>query len=269
MILSFITNNLIEANHVQTAGIDRIMIDLETKGKNIRQSGKNLFLSDHTINDVLLMKKHFKKMPLFVRVNPINNDSEKEITTVIQMGADIIMLPFFHSIDEIKTFIKLTKGAVTNSLLVEIKEAANLLPKIVDLKEVQEIHIGFNDLSISFGYSTIFEPILNGSLEEYSEIINKQKIPWGFGGMAKLFDQTLPIDPKLILFEQLRLKTSIGWLGRSFRGLLNTNMNSSIKEEVLLIRKFLADYTKYPSLFFDVKHEELLMQIRSIKESSE
>lgn len=43
MILSFITNDPIMATYVQAAGIDRIMIDLEVKDKNIRQSGRNLF----------------------------------------------------------------------------------------------------------------------------------------------------------------------------------------------------------------------------------
>ncbi|KYG30156.1 aldolase/citrate lyase family protein [Bacillus gaemokensis] len=263
MILSFISNDPIMATYVQSAGIDRIMIDLEVNGKNIRQFGKNLFLSDHTINDIPTIKKIFKKNPLFVRINPINKNSHKEIDTVIQMGADIVMLPFFHSMDEVKTFLKLTNGAVINSLLIETKEAAELLPKIVDLKEVHEIHIGFNDLKISFGYKTMFDPILNGSLEEYAMIINKKKIRWGFGGIAKLSDTTLPINPELLLCEQLRLKTSIGWLGRSFRDALDrNNIGSSIQKEVLLLRNFLHDYAQAPKDFFDFKHATLLEQLR-------
>ncbi|MFS1512934.1 aldolase/citrate lyase family protein [Chengkuizengella sp. SCS-71B] len=264
MIFTFITNDPIMANYVQSAGIDRIMIDLEVIGKSIRQSGKNLFLSDHTIIDIPIIKKNFKKNSLLVRINPISKNSKKEVETVVQMGADIVMLPFFHTMDEVNTFLKLTDGAVINSLLIETKEAAELLPKIVELKGVHEIHIGFNDLSISYGYKTIFEPILNGSLEEYAMVINKKKLPWGFGGIAKLSDTTLPVNPELILFEQLRLKTSIGWLGRSFRDSLDrNNLCLSLKEEALLIRNFLHDYTNAPKDFFDLKHASLLEQIQN------
>ncbi|MDM5356376.1 aldolase/citrate lyase family protein [Peribacillus sp. ACCC06369] len=266
MILSFITNDPIMATYVQAAGIDRIMIDLEVKDKNIRQSGRNLFLSDHSIIDIPTIKKKLKKNSLFVRINPINNNSKKEVDTVIRLGADIVMLPFFHSMDEVKTFLKLTDGTVKNSLLIETKEAAELLPQIVDLKGVHEIHIGFNDLSISFGYKTIFEPILNGSLQEYATIVNNKKIPWGFGGIAKLSDTTLPVNPELILCEQLRLKSSVGWLGRSFRDSLDRkNISLSLQKEVSIIRNFLRDYTQAPKDFFDLKHIELLEQIHLMK----
>jgi len=262
MLLSLITNDPIIANYAETAGINRIMIDLEVKGKNIRQSGKNLFLSDHSIGDLPVIKAFFKEKSLFVRINPIHQQSKEEIDAVIRMGADIVMLPFFRSMDEVVTFLELTNGAVKNSLLVETKEAAELLPKLVDLKDVHEIHIGFNDLSISFGYRTIFEPIRNGSLDEYAKIVNYRKIPWGFGGLAKLSDSALPIDPQLILFEQLRLNASIGWLGRSFRDSLDRDrIGSSLREEVLLIRTFLRDHALAPKELFDLKHAKLLEQI--------
>lgn len=268
MILLLITNDPIMAAYAQSAGIDRIMIDLEVNGKSLRQRGKNLFLSNHKISDIPIIRKTCKKNNILVRINPINSDTKKEIDTVIKMGADIIMLPYFHSMDEVQTFLKLINGAVRTSLLVETKEATELLPKIVDLPGVNEIHIGLNDLSISYGYKTIFEPILNGSLEEYSKIINFKKIPWGFGGIGKLSDENVPINPKLILYEQIKLKTSIGWLGRSFRDALDKeNIDMSIKMETLLLRKFMKKYANASNDFVQSKHVELLEQICSMTNS--
>ncbi|MCD2347714.1 aldolase/citrate lyase family protein [Clostridium guangxiense] len=263
MILSLITNCPIMAMYAQSAGIDRIMIDLEVKGKSSRQQGKGLFISNHTINDILVIRKVCKKNAIFVRINPIDNDSKQEIDTVIKMGADIIMLPYFHTMNEVKTFLKLTNGSVRTSLLVETREAAELLPKIVDLIGVNEIHFGLNDLRISCGYKTIFEPVLNGTLEEYANIVNKKKIPWGFGGIGKLSDTNLPIDPKLILYEQIMLRTSIGWLGRSFRDALDKeNVELSLKRETLLLREFARKYANVSRDFLNSKHVELLKQIR-------
>ena len=263
MILSFITNDPIMTTYAQSSGIDRIMIDLEVNGKETRQFGKNLFLSNHTIDDLPIIRKLTKKKSVFVRVNSLHSNSKEEIETVVGMGADIVMLPYFHTIDEVKTFLKLTNGSVINSLLIETKEAASLLPHIVELPGVHEIHIGFNDLSISFGYNHIFEPILNGSLEEYANIINRKKVPWGFGGIAKLFDTTLPIDSELILCEQIRLNASRGWLGRSFRDSLDsTNIEHSLQKEVFLIRNFLQNHSHASKEFFHAKHTALLEKLR-------
>lgn len=88
----------------------------------------------------------------------------------------------------------------------------------------------------------------------------------GFGGIAKLSDTTLPVNPELILCEQLRLKSSVGWLGRSFRDSLDRkNISLSLQKEVSIIRNFLRDYTQAPKDFFDLKHIELLEQIHLMK----
>lgn len=44
---------------------------------------------------------------MLVRINPINVNSENEINTVIDAGADIIMLPMWKSVDDVNTFYQL------------------------------------------------------------------------------------------------------------------------------------------------------------------
>ena len=85
-------------------------IDLEKLGKEVRQKGMNTVKSNHSISDIKNIKKVLHSMPLLVRINPINKDSENEINQVINAGADIIMLPFFHNKNEVEKFIKFVAG---------------------------------------------------------------------------------------------------------------------------------------------------------------
>jgi phosphoribosylformimino-5-aminoimidazole carboxamide ribonucleotide (ProFAR) isomerase len=48
----YITNNPRVAKIAQDAGVDRIWVDLEYKGKEQRQAGMNTVKSNHTVEDV-------------------------------------------------------------------------------------------------------------------------------------------------------------------------------------------------------------------------
>ena len=63
----------------QDAGIDRIMLDLETKGKKKRQKNLDSVISNHTYKDIKYFRKMIKTSELMVRVNPLNNNSQLEI----------------------------------------------------------------------------------------------------------------------------------------------------------------------------------------------
>lgn len=93
-------------------------IDLETLGKEERQKGMNTVKSKHSIEDIREVKSVLKRMPLMVRVNPINQTSKIEIEQVISNGADIIMLPMFKTKVEIETFISLVNKKSKNLFIV-------------------------------------------------------------------------------------------------------------------------------------------------------
>lgn len=59
-------------------------------------------------------------------VNPINGDSEREINSVIEKGADIIMLPMFKEKQEVRRFLELVDGRVHVILLLEHIEAVKI-----------------------------------------------------------------------------------------------------------------------------------------------
>ena len=104
MKLMYITNRPEVAKIAQAAGVDWIFVDLETIGKQARQGGLDTVQSKHTVADVAAMRPYVKAGGLLVRVNPIYEGSQAEIDAVIAAGADIVMLPYFKSKEEVAAF---------------------------------------------------------------------------------------------------------------------------------------------------------------------
>lgn len=109
--LMYITNSPQIARIAEKHSVDRIWVDLEKIGKKERQGGMNTVQSTHNIEDVKIIRGAIDgKAKLQVRINPIHEDSQREIDTVIDYGADIIMLPFFSTVKEAQSFIQMVNG---------------------------------------------------------------------------------------------------------------------------------------------------------------
>ena len=233
MDLIFITDNPDLAVSAQSAGVDRVMVDLEILGKQDRQGHLNTVISSHSLEDVGRIGSVLNVSKLLVRVNPINDQSKIEIDSVIECGADIIMLPMFRSAVEVETFIQLVNGRVKTCLLLETKEAVSEIDNILSVEGVDEIHIGLNDLHLSMGLSFMFELLANGIIDELNKKIIKARVKFGFGGVARLGGGNL--DASLILSEHIRLNSSMVILSRDFK-----ENNVDIKTEVGKIREYLS-----------------------------
>lgn len=210
----FITNDIEVAKIAQKYGVDRIWIDLEVLGKEERQKGMNTVKSNHIIEDIKKIRPYLNESELLVRINPINKNSKEEIEKVIEAGADIIMLPMWKSVEEVKQFISLIENRVQTTLLLETKEAVECLDEVLKLDGINEIHIGLNDLHLSYGLKFMFEPLVNGLVENICRKIKKKGLPYGFGGIAKIGEGVLPAEK--IIIEHYRLGSSRVILSRSF-----------------------------------------------------
>lgn len=111
--LMYITNRPDVALIAEEAGVDRNFLDMEYIGKAARQGGMDSVQNHHTVEDVKNIRAVLTKSQLLVRVNPIHEasdeycSSEEEINAVIEAGADIVMLPFFKTVEEVKKFHRL------------------------------------------------------------------------------------------------------------------------------------------------------------------
>lgn len=212
--LMYITNNPCVALIAEKNGVERVWIDLETLGKEERQKNINSVKSHHSIEDINLISNVLTKSQVMVRINPINKNSVNEIERVISAGANIIMLPMWHTANEVETFLQIVNKRAKTNLLLETKQSVECLDEILTLKGIDEIHIGLNDLHLSYGLTFMFELLSNGCVESLCEKIGKSGIPYGFGGIAKLSKGLLPAEK--IIIEHYKLKSSMVILSRSF-----------------------------------------------------
>ncbi|MGL5621001.1 aldolase/citrate lyase family protein, partial [Cetobacterium sp.] len=184
--LMYITNKPNIAKLAQDSGVDRIWIDLEYIGKEERQKGLDTVKSKHKISDILLIKPILNKSQLLVRINPIHENTKREIEDVISNGADIIMLPMFRTKDEVYKFLKIVNGRVKTSLLVETKDAVNNIDEILNFKGIDEIHIGLNDLHLEYKKTFMFEMLIDEIVKNLCLKCREYGIPYGIGGIARI-----------------------------------------------------------------------------------
>lgn len=255
--LMYITNRTDVAQVAEAVGVDRIFVDMEYIGKDARQKGLDTVKSHHTVEDIRNLRPVLTTSELLVRVNPIHeatdeyDASEDEINAVIDAGADIVMLPYFKTAEEVRRFIKAVGGRAKTMLLLETPEASKAVDEIVQIPGIDEIHIGINDMSLGLGMRFMFELLADGTVDRLFATIKAAGIPCGFGGIAKLGGGMLPAE--CVIREHYRLGSAFAILSRSF---CNTTQIPEIEriEEVFRsgvkeIRDFETECAAHPELY--------------------
>ncbi len=222
--LMYITNRPEVAEIAYEAGVDRIFVDLETIGKSERQGGMDTVQSHHTLDDVSFIRHAFKG-ELLVRSNHIYEGSKDEIDCIIESGADVVMLPYFKSVNDAAKFIDIVNGRAKVSLLVETAEAVNKLDGILELDGVDEIHVGLNDLHLAYGMKFMFELVADGTIERLAKLVLASGKRFGFGGIAGVGKGMIPAE--MVIREHYRLGSTCAILSRAF---CNTNIVTDLNQ---------------------------------------
>jgi 2-keto-3-deoxy-L-rhamnonate aldolase RhmA len=214
LIVFYITNKPEIALIAEKYGVDRIWIDLETLGKEIRQKDMDTVKSHHTVLDIAAIKPFLTRAEMLVRINSWYGGSKKEVEDVISAGADIIMLPYWKTAEEVKNFLDAVNGRCKTTLLLETREAVDCIDEVLKQGGFDEIHIGLNDLHLSYGMTFMFELLADGIVESLCKKFRAVGVPYGFGGIAKLGDGLLPAEK--IIMEHYRLGSTRAILSRTF-----------------------------------------------------
>lgn len=263
--LMYITNDAEVAKIAENSGVDRIFVDLEVIGKEERQKDMDTVKSKHTVNDVKNIKDILNKSELLVRVNPIYSNSEGEIDKVIKNGADIVMLPYFKTVEEVKVFLKYVNKRAKTCLLLETPESVEVIDEILQLKGISEIHIGLNDLHLGYKKKFMFELITDGTVDMLCNKFKKSGIKYGFGGIAALGQGALPAEN--IIKEHYRLGSTRVILSRSFCNTAKVKDLNEIRNifeiEVMKIRNFEIDVKEYLN-YFEENRKEIDKIVESI-----
>lgn len=254
--LMYITNRPEIAQIAESAGVDRIFVDMEYIGKVDRQGGMDTVQSHHTIEDVKNVSDAITTAELLVRINPIHeatvyySSSKEEIDSAIENGAKVLMLPYFKTVGEVKLFIELVGGRVRTMPLVETPEAVSVIDDILQLDGIDEIFVGLNDLSLGYGKKFMFELLTDGTVEDLCYKFRKKGIAYGFGGIASLGHGIVPSEK--VITEHYRLGSTCAILSRSFcnvnqishMGVISSTFVNGIKE-IREFEKTVATHTAF------------------------
>ncbi|WP_347862264.1 aldolase/citrate lyase family protein [Salimicrobium sp. PL1-032A] len=264
--LIYITNRPDVAEVAERNGVAWIFVDLEINGKEKRQGHLNTVISRHTLEDVSRVKKVLHHSELLVRVNPIYEGSAREIDEVIGRGADIVMLPYFKTTAEVERFVALVDKRAKVCLLLETAEAVEVIDDILAIDGIDFIHIGLNDLHLSYGKTFMFELLIDGTVERIADRIKAAGIPYGFGGIAQLGQGALPAE--MIVAEHHRLGSEMAILSRAF---CNTQTATDITDVELIFREGVEKLRAYEKglttqrfTFFQENHKVMGGKVREI-----
>lgn len=270
--LMYITNNPEVAKIAEQAGVDWIFVDMEFIGKNSRQGGMNTVQNHHTIKDIINIRRAVNKAQVLVRVNPIHDEyedypsSKNEIDTAIKAGADIIMLPFFKTVDEVRTFINYVDGRAKTCPLLETTEAERQIDDILEIPGIDMLMIGLNDLHLEKGLKFMFQLLTDGTVDKLAEKIKAKGIPFGFGGVAQLNSGILPGAD--VLKEHYRLASSMVIVSRSFCNIdMFTDLNEVqhlFKQGIKEMRDFENKIKSESEEYFQKNHEEVIKAVEQI-----
>lgn len=198
------------------AGVDRIGMDLETLGKAPRQEGLGTWISPHREEQLAQLHERLRHAELFVRVNPLHGESAQEVERVLGYGTRCVMLPMFREAGEVGRFVDLVAGRTTVMLLVETAEAVRNLERILVVEDIDEIHVGLNDLSLSLGIRNRFALLAMSLLEVLARQVHVAGKPLGLSGIGRALDNAPPVPSDLVYAQYPRLGASAALLARSF-----------------------------------------------------
>ncbi|MDP1664048.1 MAG: aldolase/citrate lyase family protein [Methylobacter sp.] len=240
--LTLITNDPVLAATADRCGVNRVGVDLEYLGKTERQQGHDTRFSNHQIKDVARIGRCISKAKLFVRLNPINAKTSIEIEEVLHSGANVLMLPFFRTPQEVEKFVRLVDGRAHLVILLETASALVRVREILAIPGLQEVMVGLNDLRIELAVNNHFEVLASSIVDTIAWEANRAGLAFSVGGVARPDDQSLSIDPNLVLAQYPRLGATGAWISRSFFHGMPSDWD--FEQSVLFLRKRLTEWSE-------------------------
>jgi hypothetical protein len=237
--------------------VDRVGVDLERLGKAERQRGLGTWISPHVEDDVARLGAVLEggvpgRAALFARVNPLNDDSRREVEAVLTAGATVLMLPMVAAPAEAERFVALVAGRALVVLLVERREALDALAALAAVPGVDEIHIGLNDLALSLALPTRWAILASDRLADAGAIVRAAGKRFGFGGIGRAHDTTLPMPADLVYAEYARTGASAALIARAFP------QDAAFADEIERARTRLAAWRAAAPAALAAAHAELI-----------
>lgn len=198
--------------HALTSGISSFLIDCENHGKKDRQAGFDTEINAGTPADLVGITQ-WPGTKAYLRIDRFSHDTQDELNQAIDLGAEVLLLPFVTSPHEVEQFLRLIAGRCRAGILVETVAACDCVEELAAFP-LDVVYVGLNDLMISRRSNSLFEPILDGTLAMIRSVFPKTR--FGFGGATDV-ECGSPIPCRMLLQEMHRLSCQFTFLRRSFK----------------------------------------------------
>lgn len=196
---------------VLAGGAGGVMIDWERRGKSVRQAGARTEINGDTLADLENMRAATPAR-ISCRLNPVGATTEREIEDALAAGADELFVPMVRTAAEVERVLRRAAGRGQVAILVETTAALRCVADLARLP-VSRVYVGLNDLAIERRSRSLFEPLVDGTLDEIRAAFEH---PFGFGGLT-LPEAGNPVPCRLLIGEMARLGCRFSFLRRSFR----------------------------------------------------
>jgi len=150
------------------------------------------------------------------------------------------MLPNFSRVGEVEQYLRLVNGRAQVIPLLERVAILPDLPRLLDIAELEEIHLGLNDLSIDLGLPERLAALTSDFLSDISAAICEAGLRLGVGGIARAHDTHLPVPSDLVYGQFPRLGATAALISRSFAPEKLTP--SELRREVTNARRRLQEW---------------------------
>ena len=194
-----------------SAGVDGFVVDWESRGKEARQAGADTEINADTPEDLRRVRAGTDAR-VVCRVNPCGAWTPGEIEQAVAGGADEILLPMVRGPEEVLGAMRLAAGRCGVGILVETVDAVRRAAELARLP-ISRAYVGLNDLSIERKSRSIFEPLVDGLVDDIRPFF---RVPFGLAGLT-LPESGRPIPCRLLVAEMARLECGFSFLRRSWR----------------------------------------------------
>src|SRR5205823_4959188 len=146
------------------AGVSGVVVDWERVGKRHRQAGADTQIGEDTIDDLRRVRACTPER-ILCRIDNKARLLDDQIEAAAACGADEILLPMVRSAREVEDVIARVGGRCGIGILIETQSAFHDLGDLAALP-LTRVYVGLNDLAIDRGRTNIFEPLVDGTVDE-------------------------------------------------------------------------------------------------------
>jgi 2-keto-3-deoxy-L-rhamnonate aldolase RhmA len=195
---------------VVAAGAAGVIVDWERRDKARRQEGADTQINEDTAEDLARVRAATAGRVL-CRVNGPGPWTPDEIALAADLGADEVLLPMVRTAGDVDLALDAAAGRCGVGILVETQDAVDRVGELTR-RPLSRVYVGLNDLRIDRGADTLFEPLVDGTVEAVRSAVT---VPFGVAGLTRP-DAGSPVPSRLLAAELVRIGADFTFLRRSF-----------------------------------------------------